>query len=129
MSAFAGNRDKLFEQIANVERPKEFGCEFGRGMDLLRWGFYYDSNRMLQLKKHAVYKLSTDKKTVKDELSYGGAGVESSYDTYIQGHEFFPIMQGTLNDNPNLVGNSGNTNANNASYFSSKGWIIHPVVE
>ena len=129
VSAFAGNRDKLFEQIANVERPKEFGCEFGRGMDLLRWGFYYDSNRMLQLKKHAVYKLSTDKKTVKDELSYGGAGVESSYDTYIQGHEFFPIMQGTLNDNPNLVGNSGNTNANNASYFSSKGWIIHPVVE
>lgn len=31
--------DKLFEQIANVERPKEFGCEFGRGFDLIRWGF------------------------------------------------------------------------------------------
>ena len=30
--------DKLFEQIANVERPKEFGCEFGRGFDLIRWG-------------------------------------------------------------------------------------------
>lgn len=29
--------DKLFEQIANVERPKEFGCEFGRGFDLIRW--------------------------------------------------------------------------------------------
>ena len=28
--------DKLFEQIANVERPKEFGCEFGRGFDLIR---------------------------------------------------------------------------------------------
>ena len=33
--------DKLFEQIANVERPKEFGCEFGRGFDLIRWGFFY----------------------------------------------------------------------------------------
>ncbi|MBR5930217.1 MAG: RagB/SusD family nutrient uptake outer membrane protein, partial [Prevotella sp.] len=25
------SKDKLFEQIANVERPKEFGCEYGRG--------------------------------------------------------------------------------------------------
>ena len=32
--------DKLFEQIANIERPKEFGCEFGRGFDLIRWGFF-----------------------------------------------------------------------------------------
>lgn len=38
--------DKLFEQIANVERPKEFGCEFGRGFDLIRWGFFYDSGRL-----------------------------------------------------------------------------------
>src|SRR5690606_13118470 len=34
--------DHLFEQIANVERPKEFGCENGRGIDLIRWGFFYD---------------------------------------------------------------------------------------
>ncbi len=128
-SDFAGNPDKLFEQIANVERPKEFGCEFGRGFDLQRWGFYYDSNRMQQLKKHAVYKLSTDKKTVKDKLNYGGPGTESSYDTYLTGHEFFPIMQGTLNDNPNLVGNSGNLNTDNSSYFTRKGWTIRPVVD
>ena len=129
LSDFSGNADKLFEQIANVERPKEFGCEFGRGFDLIRWGFYYNSNRMLQLKKHGVYKLSKDKKTVKDVLSYGNAGVESSYDTYITGHEFFPIMQGVLNDNANLTGNSGNSNSDNSSYFARKGWTIHPVVD
>ena len=43
--------DKLFEQIANVERPKEFGCEFGRGFDLLRWGFFYDAGRLQQMKE------------------------------------------------------------------------------
>ena len=38
--------DALFEQIANVERPKEFGCENGRGIDLLRWGFFYSTDRL-----------------------------------------------------------------------------------
>ena len=46
----------------------------------------------------------------------------------MQGHEFLPIFQGTLNDNPNLVGNSANNSSSNASWFRSKGWTIHPVV-
>ena len=50
-------KDKLFEQIANVERPKEFGCEFGRGFDLIRWGFFYDASRLQQLKEHSVVRL------------------------------------------------------------------------
>ncbi len=49
--------DHLFEQIANVERPKEFGCENGRGIDLIRWGFFYDEDRLQQLVEHAYYKL------------------------------------------------------------------------
>ena len=47
--------DALFEQIANVERPKEFGCEYGRGIDLLRWGFFYDEGRLNQLVEHGYY--------------------------------------------------------------------------
>lgn len=51
--------DKLFEQIANVERPKEFGCEFGRGFDLIRWGFFYNSERLQQIKEHAAVNFWT----------------------------------------------------------------------
>ena len=121
------SKDKLFEQIANVERPKEFGCEYGRGVDLLRWGFFYNSDRLQQLKEHGAYKL--DKATVKDPVSYPGTGVQSSYETFQPGHEFFPIYQNTLNDNANLVGNSANTNTDNSKYFTQKGWTVHPVIK
>jgi hypothetical protein len=125
------SKDKLFEQIANVERPKEFGCEFGRGLDLQRWGFFYDTNRMKQLYQHSAYRLSTDKTMVKEEVTYtdGTDGVESSFTTFLKGHEYFPIWQTTLNDNANLRGNSGNLNIDNSSYFSGKGWTVHPVVD
>ena len=124
--------DKLFEQIANVERPKEFGCEFGRGFDLLRWGFFYSSDRLQQLKQHGTFRRSADRSLVKDPVDYSMVGTDlelkSSYDTWKEGHEFFPIHQGTLNDNPNVVGNSANTNSSNDSYFRGKGWTLHPVV-
>ena len=143
LSDFSGNADKLFEQIANVERPKEFGCEWGRGYDLLRWGFFYDNSRLYQMKSHGVFLRTNDKSLVKTPVDYDALpkledgkltdetikqGYKTSYDSWIQGHEFFPIYQGTLNDNPNLVGNSANSSSSNASYFSSKGWTIHPVV-
>ena len=124
-------KDKLFEQIANVERPKEFGCEFGRGLDLLRWGFYYSADRLQQLKEHGTFrKTLTD---VKDPVSYSEVGtdatVKSSYDSYYQGHEFLPITQTLLNKNPNLKGNSANNGTDNSAYFSGKGWTVHPVVD
>jgi len=126
-------KDKLFEQIANVERPKEFGCEFGRGFDLIRWGFFYDSGRLQQLKEHGTFRRSSDKTTVKAPVSYADiandAQLKSSYDTYVPAHEFLPIYQGTLNANPNLVGNSANYSTDNSSYFSEKGWTVHPVVD
>ena len=135
LADFAGNADKLFEQIANVERPKEFGCEFGRGFDLLRWGFFYDAGRLQQMKEHAAvnfwtkanYKDGVVDFTPKDEVDYSSCS-KSSFDNFADGHEFFPIYQGTLNDNPNLVGNSANNNESNASYFTEKGWTVHPVV-
>lgn len=124
-------KDKLFEQIANVERPKEFGCEFGRGLDLLRWGFYYSADRLQQLKEHGTFrKTLTD---VKDPVSYSEVGtdatVKSSYDSYYQGHEFLPVTQTLLNKNPNLKGNSANDGTDNSAYFSGKGWTVHPVVD
>ena len=133
LADFSGNKDKLFEQIANVERPKEFGCEFGRGFDLIRWGFFYDAGRLQQLKEHGTFRRTNDRSRVKEPVNYsdiaaGDTELKSSYDSWIQGHEFFPIFQGTLNDNPNLVGNSANNSTSNADYFTTNGWTIHPVV-
>ena len=127
------SRDKLFEQIANVERPKEFGCEFGRGFDLIRWGFFYSADRLLQIKQHGTFRRSTDRSRVKEPVNYADiandAELKCSYDTYLPGHEFLPIYQGTLNDNPNLRGNSANEGTDNSAYFQQNGWTVHPVVD
>ena len=127
------SRDKLFEQIANVERPKEFGCEFGRGFDLIRWGFFYSADRLLQIKQHGTFRRSTDRSRVKEPVNYADiandAELKCSYDTYLPGHEFLPIYQGTLNDNPNLKGNSANEGTDNSAYFQQNGWTVHPVVD
>ena len=132
------SKDKLFEQIANVERPKEFGCEYGRGLDLIRWGFFYNADRLAQLKAHGSFLRTTDKSLVKEPVDYASlpktaegkleAPYKTSYDTYKTGHEFLPIYQGTLHDNPKLVGNSANNGTDNAGYFTGKGWTVHPVV-
>ncbi len=117
--------DKLFEQIANVERPKEFGCENGRGIDLLRWGFFYTADRLNQLIEHGYYKL--DGKASTDELTAETA-TSSSFKYYNKGHEYFPIYQSTLNANPHLKGNSANKNTDNGPAFLEK-WTVHPVVK
>ena len=123
--------DKLFEQIANVERPKEFGCEFGRGFDLIRWGFFYDNGRLQQLKEHAVVRRSTE--GTKEPVSYSNIAsdpqLKSSFDTYLPGHEFLPIVQQLMNNNPNLKGNSANSSTDNSTYFREKGWTVRPVVD
>ncbi|MFA9388605.1 MAG: RagB/SusD family nutrient uptake outer membrane protein [Prolixibacteraceae bacterium] len=117
--------DALFEQIANVERPKEFGCENGRGIDLIRWGFFYDADRLNQLVEHAYYK--RDGKASTEELTAETAD-DSSFKYYYKGHEYFPIFQSTLNANPNLVGNSANKNEDNGPDFFEK-WTVRPIVE
>lgn len=133
---FVGNADKLFEQIANVERPKEFGCEFGRGFDLLRWGFFYNEGRLAQLKEHSSFRDTKDATTITQSVSYSDvqndpANFKCSFDTYAIGHEYLPIRQTTLNNNPNLVGNSAN-DAKDATmgldYFKKQEWTVRPVV-
>jgi len=118
------SKDALFEQIANVERPKEFGCENGRGIDLLRWGFFYNADRLNQLVEHGYYK--TDGTASTAELTAQTASA-SSFQYYNKGHEYFPIFQATLDANPNLKGNSANNNVDNAPAFTAK-WTVHPVV-
>ena len=124
--------DKLFEQIANVERPKEFGCEFGRGFDLIRWGFFYDNGRLQQLKEHGTFRRSNDPDKLLEPVSYSSIGSDSelkcSFDSYLPGHEFLPIYQDLLNTNPNLKGNSANYGTDNSAYFKEKGWTVRPVV-
>lgn len=117
--------DALFEQIANVERPKEFGCENGRGIDLLRWGFFYSEDRLNQLVEHGYYKLDGTAST--EELTAETASA-SSFQYYYKGHEYFPIYQSTLNANPNLEGNSANKNEDNGTAFKAK-WTVRPVVK
>ncbi len=117
--------DALFEQIANVERPKEFGCENGRGIDLIRWGFFYSEDRLNQLIEHGYYRLDGTAST--EELTAETA-TASSFQYYYKGHEYFPIHQSTLNANPNLVGNSANKNEDNGPAFREK-WNIRPVVK
>jgi len=115
----------LFEQIANVERPKEFGCENGRGIDLLRWGFFYDEGRLNQITEHAYYKRDGKAST---ELLTADTADDSSFRYFYKGHEYFPIYQGSLNANPNLTGNSANKSEDNGPAFRAK-WNVRPVVK
>lgn len=138
------NSDALFEQIANVERPKEFGCEYGRGADLIRWGFFYDAGRLQQMTEHAYYVLAPQM-TIPDpenpgktksvsyvetkELTSANA-TGSSFSSYSKGHEYFPIWQTHLNNNVKLgSGNSANTSTDNSTAFFQKGYKVRPVVK
>ena len=131
-----GDKDKLFEQIANVERPKELGCEYGRGVDLIRWGFFYRQDRLDQLKAHGSYEKSKTLVTTSPDFTTATAPTvedrgtfDSSYNYYIEGHEYIPVPQANLNANPNLRGNSANESRSNASVYSAHGYNIHPVVD
>jgi hypothetical protein len=128
LSDFAGNADKLFEQIANVERPKEFGCENGRGIDLIRWGFFYDAGRLAQISQHSCFMLDTaEGSPVSTQELTTATASDYSYKYFTAGHEYFPIFQGTRNANKNIHGNSANNNYDNSPDFIAKYGKVHPV--
>jgi len=82
---FAGSsKEQMREQIAH-ERLLELAIEGKRCDDLIRWGWFYDGNKLAEL-------ISLD-----DEFS-----------TWLPGHEYLPIPQNELDVNPNLSKNSAN---------------------
>lgn len=121
--------DALFEQIANVERPKEFGCENGRGIDLNRWGFFESSDRKAQMRQHMTFKISlkvADAKATYTTNDIDGQMVRSTLDTYLEAHEYFPFAQSTLDANPHLVGNCAYNSKKPDGFFP---WSVRPVVD
>jgi hypothetical protein len=78
-----------------------------------------------QITQHGYYKLDGTANT--SELTAETASA-SSFQGFNKGHEYFPILQATLDGDPNLTGNSANKNTDNAPAFLAK-WTIHPVVK
>ena len=127
LSTSGWTKDKLFEQIANVERPKEFGCENGRGIDLIRWGFFYSADRRAQLKDHCA-SIKRNEIITDYPLDMNDTAYDSSMNYYTPGHEYFSIAQTILNNNPNVKGNSANNNTDNGPAWIERYGEPHPVV-
>ncbi len=80
----AFSQEEMRDQISH-ERVLELGIEGQRIDDLIRWGWFYDSDRLEELKSH-----------------------DSEFDTYLEGREYLPVPQTELDDNENLSPNSAN---------------------
>ncbi|MBO4244702.1 MAG: RagB/SusD family nutrient uptake outer membrane protein [Bacteroidales bacterium] len=115
--------DALFEQIANVERPTEFGCEHGRMQDIIRWGWLYNDERLAQLRKHGCTYWNNDEKVGELPDSYSVAD-DDPFSHWHPGHEYLPITTYNMNINAALEGNSANNSTPNTPNFK-----VHPVVK
>lgn len=80
----AYNLDQFMSQLEH-ERVVELAIEGSRWQDIKRWGFLEDSTKLAELKSH-----------------------DPEFETFVPGREYQPIVQGELDRNPNLVGNSAN---------------------
>ena len=119
------SKDALFEQIANVERPTEFGCEHGRFHDIIRWGWLYQADRLAQLRKHACTYWDDEAKVGLLPQTVEEAN-DDPFSFWKPGHEYLPIYDVYMNANSNLRGNSANKSESNESFYN--GYTIHPVV-
>ena len=72
------------ERIAH-ERLLELGIEGQRCDDLIRWGWFYRSDKLEELKSH-----------------------DTEFNTWLPGREYLPIPQNELDNNMNLSKNSAN---------------------
>ena len=70
------------DQIAH-ERALELGIEGVRFYDIIRWGWLSDNSKLTTLKTH-----------------------DPEFNTYSTGHEYLPVPQIELDNNPNLTPNS-----------------------
>lgn len=67
------------------ERVVELAIEGSRWQDIKRWGYLTNPAKLTELKSH-----------------------DPEFNTFVQGREYQPIVQGELDRNENLVGNSAN---------------------
>lgn len=67
------------------ERVVELAIEGSRWQDIKRWGYLDNPSKLTELKSH-----------------------DPEFNTFVSGREYQPIVQGELDRNPNLVGNSAN---------------------
>lgn len=82
---FAGlSLEGFMDQLAH-ERVTELAIEGLRYYDIKRWGWLEDSAKLAELKAN-----------------------DDEFNTFVPGREYQPIVQGELDRNPNLVGNSAN---------------------
>lgn len=78
------SQQEMRDQIAH-ERYLEFAIEGQRINDLIRWGWFYDTQKLELLRSR-----------------------DSEFNTWTPGNEYMPIPQGELDNNPNLSPNSAN---------------------
>lgn len=123
--------DQLFEQIANIERPKEFGWRIRSrfrphplGLLLRQQPFETAQGTRYGTPLYSGSKESCELQRCSKRIPE----LKSTFDTYISGHEFLPIVQQLMNNNPNLKGNSANYSTDNSTYFRESGCKVRPVV-
>ena len=85
---------------------------------------------MARLKDHGSFDLGGVGKGVDHKKPVTAETADkSSFSAFVGGHEYLPIFQTTLNNNPNLEGNSANKSTDNSEAFRSKGYKVRPVVD
>jgi hypothetical protein len=78
------NQEEMRNQIAH-ERALEFAIESQRIHDLIRWGWFYNPEKLAELKAH-----------------------DNDFNTWTPGNEYLPIPQVELDANPNISPNPAN---------------------
>lgn len=73
------------------QRSLELAVEGIRGNDIIRWGWFYDNDKLEMLEEH-----------------------DEEFATWNQGKEYYPYYSGEIASNPNLGGNCNNNSISNA---------------
>jgi len=75
---------EIFEELHH-QRVLELAVEGVRHIDIKRWGWFYDNDKLNELATH-----------------------DDEFETWSAGHEYLPIPSGEMDTNPNLSGNAAN---------------------
>ncbi|MDT8432345.1 MAG: RagB/SusD family nutrient uptake outer membrane protein [Bacteroidales bacterium] len=79
--------EQIWDELHH-QRVLELSIEGVRHIDIKRWGWFYDADKLAELQMH-----------------------DDEFETWRPGHEYLPIPSTELDQNPNLDGNSANESA------------------